>query len=381
MPFIQPTFRVWGSEWGPFINGNLKKSQKNQLFFLFIVTLVLIFIFASLAYKSSQETPPPKCVEREEEPSLYNFFGIGQLIDPKSLMVGMFAGIIFGLIDNGGLWFGIDSLEPLFDPENVPWVYGYGGRRPYSGYNDGSVYEGVKFRDGVLKESELDTTKLCRDIDKEYQRISKQLDGMEPRIREKTKASLVVNEKAFADPRSDLFLGANMTKNDFFKKLSQHKINEDLYSKKIRNYVKYLSNTDIPTTKREAEKMGIITKKQKIIKKKLKESLNNLGSMEWFKSSKKKVLRSEIDKRKTWPGRNKKLVESWITGWRPGQLTNAGIGNTYSDFLGAFLATFSGVIIMNMTQISNVSIISEVIGIVLGCIIGIIIPRFISPKT
>ena len=67
-------------------------------------------------------------------------------------------------------------------------------------------------------------------------------------------------------------------------------------------------------------------------------------------------------------------------GWQPGKLTQAGIGNTYSDMLGAFLSTFVGVLIINMTQITNVSLISEAIGIVIGCIIGVIIPRTLLHK-
>ena len=68
-------------------------------------------------------------------------------------------------------------------------------------------------------------------------------------------------------------------------------------------------------------------------------------------------------------------------GWSPGKLTQAGIGNTYSDFLGSFLATFVGVLILNMSNISNVSLLSEVFGIVIGCILGVMFPRFISPKS
>ena len=64
----------------------------------------------------------------------------------------------------------------------------------------------------------------------------------------------------------------------------------------------------------------------------------------------------------------------------PGELTRAGLGNTFSDGLGAFLGTFSGVIIKSITKIDDTPIWSDAIGIIIGCLIGLYIPKYITQK-
>ena len=59
-------------------------------------------------------------------------------------------------------------------------------------------------------------------------------------------------------------------------------------------------------------------------------------------------------------------------------LMSAGWGNTFSDFLGAFLGTFIGKFVQNITGIENTALWAEVIGIVLGCILGIYIPKWFT---
>jgi|TARA_B110000261_G_scaffold135564_1_gene153086 hypothetical protein len=63
-----------------------------------------------------------------------------------------------------------------------------------------------------------------------------------------------------------------------------------------------------------------------------------------------------------------------------GELTRAGIGNTVSDGLGAFLGTFSGIIIKSITKIDDTPIWSDAIGIVIGCLIGLYVPKYITGK-
>lgn len=59
----------------------------------------------------------------------------------------------------------------------------------------------------------------------------------------------------------------------------------------------------------------------------------------------------------------------------------AGYGNTFSDMVGAFLSTFIGRQIVYKTGVTEYPMWSEAIGVVLGCLLGIFIPRlFISPK-
>lgn len=55
----------------------------------------------------------------------------------------------------------------------------------------------------------------------------------------------------------------------------------------------------------------------------------------------------------------------------------AGYGNTFSDFLGAFLGTFCGLIISDLSEYDNSPIWIQAIGIVLGCLLGILVPKLI----
>lgn len=56
-------------------------------------------------------------------------------------------------------------------------------------------------------------------------------------------------------------------------------------------------------------------------------------------------------------------------------LIAAGIGNTFSNGIGVFLATFTGVIISNKSNVDNYSIVSEAGGMILGCLLGTYLPR------
>jgi hypothetical protein len=413
MPLIEPSFTIprnvplIGGEWGPFVNPSLRKDEQKQLFTLFIVSLLLILIFGTWAYYSNknefENNESQLQPQTEEIPDEYNvsyFLGLDKLIDGKALMVGMGAGIVFGLIDNGGLWFGMDALDPVFEGSNVPWVYGYGGKRAYSGLTgsdngEDSVYYGVKFKDGVLTRGEKigirTPHEICKKIENDYTRIRSKLKNSNASKYEKFKQrqSITTNEKAFADPDSPLFLGANMTKKNFFDELAHYKINESNYSNRIDNYRDYLNNKNLPKNIKHAEELGILTKTQKTHKLKLKRQLRELEKLKLknlgFPTQKYKDtlkdLKIKIRRLRVWPGNNKKLAQAWMGGWTPGKLTQAGIGNTFSDCIGAFLATFVGVLIVNMSKISKTSLLSEVFGIVVGCLIGIMIPRMISPKS
>ena len=408
MPLIEPSFRIpksiplIGGEWGPFVNPSLRKGEQKQLFILFIVSLVLILVFGTITYYSSKSSfeSPKSSEEPEELPehfSLGYFLGLEKLIDFNSLMVGMGAGIVFGLIDNGGLWFGMDALDPVFEPATVPWVYSYGGKRAYSGMmaDDDSVYYGVKFKDGILERGDKIGSRhpyeICKKIQNDYDKANYTIDERDQSSYEsfKQRQAVRTNEAAFADPNSPLFLGANMTKDDFFKNFVQFKINETNYSDRVDNYRDYLNNRNLPTNAKKAREQGMLTKAQKAHKLKLKHELRgleglrfkNLGFPTQKYKNKVKKLKAQIKELQVWPGNNKKLAQGWMGGWAPGKLTQAGIGNTYSDFLGSFLSTFVGVLILNMTGISNVSLLSEVVGIIIGCLLGIALPRLISPKS
>jgi len=55
-------------------------------------------------------------------------------------------------------------------------------------------------------------------------------------------------------------------------------------------------------------------------------------------------------------------------------LTTAGWGNTFSDFLGAFIGNAVGDIATTLSGVEKTPIISEILGIVIGCILGIYVP-------
>lgn len=59
----------------------------------------------------------------------------------------------------------------------------------------------------------------------------------------------------------------------------------------------------------------------------------------------------------------------------------SGYGNTFSDMVGAFMSTFIGRYITYKTGITEYPMWSEAIGVFVGCLLGILIPRiFISPS-
>ena len=44
----------------------------------------------------------------------------------KGVLVGMSAGIVFGFIDNAGLWFGMDALDPFIPSDDAKTIAGWG---------------------------------------------------------------------------------------------------------------------------------------------------------------------------------------------------------------------------------------------------------------
>ena len=67
------------------------------------------------------------------------------------------------------------------------------------------------------------------------------------------------------------------------------------------------------------------------------------------------------------------------------ELLQAGWGNTFSDGVGAFLGTFGGKIITDLSYVEgwtteedeNYPIVAEAIGIILGCMLGMLVPYMI----
>jgi hypothetical protein len=61
-----------------------------------------------------------------------------------------------------------------------------------------------------------------------------------------------------------------------------------------------------------------------------------------------------------------------------GNLTKAGLGNTYSDLLGSLLGTFGSIIIAKYSNVDKKPVWSESIGIIMGCLLGIYVPKKIT---
>ena len=80
-----------------------------------------------------------------------------------------------------------------------------------------------------------------------------------------------------------------------------------------------------------------------------------------------------IDNAGLWFGINS--LEKYIPG---GILEKAGWGNTYSDFLGATLGTSIAIILKTFTPITNTPIWADSLGVLIGCILGIYIPKYLS---
>ena len=64
----------------------------------------------------------------------------------------------------------------------------------------------------------------------------------------------------------------------------------------------------------------------------------------------------------------------------PGNLTNAGLGNAYGDFLGSSFGTFIALILALRFPIRNFPVWADCIGVTIGCLLGVLIPRSLSSK-
>ena len=63
-----------------------------------------------------------------------------------------------------------------------------------------------------------------------------------------------------------------------------------------------------------------------------------------------------------------------------GELIKAGLGNTFGDTLGAFLGTFIGGSVANFTQIDDTPLWANVIGVIIGCLLGVAVPALITGR-
>jgi hypothetical protein len=81
--------------------------DKGLLKFILINILTIGFL-TCIAYYVRQRKLKKK---QKQQQSLIEFINNGTTIDIKSTLIGLVFGIVFGFIDNFGLWFGIANLE------------------------------------------------------------------------------------------------------------------------------------------------------------------------------------------------------------------------------------------------------------------------------
>ena len=91
----------------------ISKKQYDKLLQLIIVVIIIITILGYIAFDLHK-----KNAEKDDD-DILSFLGLN--INPddnkvwKGIILGMSSGVVFGFIDNAGLWFGMDALDPFLD--------------------------------------------------------------------------------------------------------------------------------------------------------------------------------------------------------------------------------------------------------------------------
>lgn len=80
----------------------------NQVVALFIITIILVVGSFLLSFYVTNRV---RVKNGETKYTLLQFLNKNQKLDFKTVLVGMSFGIVFGFIDNAGLWFGLQSFQ------------------------------------------------------------------------------------------------------------------------------------------------------------------------------------------------------------------------------------------------------------------------------
>ena len=99
---------------------NLGKHQ--NLIILLLITFISIFLSIGLAF---QIVNSKRIEEGKDKLGFIQFINNDKPVTLKKILVGMSFGIIFGFIDNFGLWYGMDYLDPYL-PGGSLTKAGYG---------------------------------------------------------------------------------------------------------------------------------------------------------------------------------------------------------------------------------------------------------------
>ena len=97
--------------------------QKHQgLINLLVVTVFFVGIFLMLAFNVVNNS---RIEKGESKLTFIQFLNNNSEVTLKKVLVGMSFGMIFGFIDNFGLWYGMDYLDPYIPGGNLTKA-GYG---------------------------------------------------------------------------------------------------------------------------------------------------------------------------------------------------------------------------------------------------------------
>lgn len=97
--------------------------QKHQgLINLLVVTVFFVGIFLILAFNVVNNS---RIEKGEDKLTFMQFLNNNSEVTLKKVLVGMSFGMIFGFIDNFGLWYGMDYLDPYIPGGNLTKA-GYG---------------------------------------------------------------------------------------------------------------------------------------------------------------------------------------------------------------------------------------------------------------
>ena len=95
----------------------ISKKEYNKLLQLIIAVIIIITILGYIAFKLYKED-----ADKDESNDIWSFLGFNFDVPKvwKGIILGMSSGVVFGFIDNAGLWFGMDALDPFLD--TIPGV-------------------------------------------------------------------------------------------------------------------------------------------------------------------------------------------------------------------------------------------------------------------
>lgn len=93
---------------GIYMLKNLTKKQRYHLGLLFSFSYILIILFCGISFVIEKD-------EDKKKLSFFQYINNGPITENfgKTVLVGLGSGITFGIIDNAGLWFGMDALDPI----------------------------------------------------------------------------------------------------------------------------------------------------------------------------------------------------------------------------------------------------------------------------